>query len=305
MKEITYSVVIPCFNCEKSIERALLSVYEQTFAPHQVICVNNNSTDATSQIIKNLQIKFNSLILVDETKQGASPTRNKGISIVDSDYIQFLDADDLLLPKKIESQLSLVDSNEPLPLIVGSYISKNNLDDTGRLIKPNYDKWIGLLRGQLGYTVANLWPTKWVQQLKGFNAELKTSEEYELLFRLLKENVSIIIAESALTIKINDNAHSLTKLNQSENWERFINLRMDIIQFLDSKGILNNSHYMAAFDAIRVGYNFNKKYSTQVYNVLLKNKFKIHVTETSSKKYALLFKIFGFPMADIIINKLK
>lgn len=82
------SVVIPAFNEEKYIERALESVTNQITAPDEIIVVNNNSTDKTVKIAE----KFG-VTIISEKEQGMIPTRNRGFNTAKHDIIARIDAD--------------------------------------------------------------------------------------------------------------------------------------------------------------------------------------------------------------------
>ena len=95
------SVIIPSYNRAYSIERALKSVFRQTYQPNEVILIDNYSTDNTKDIAQ----KFNKLIYVVEKNKGVSFARNKGIKTAKSSWIAFLDSDDEWLPNKLEKQI--------------------------------------------------------------------------------------------------------------------------------------------------------------------------------------------------------
>ena len=97
----TVSVVIPTYNRINFIFRAIDSVLKQTYPIHQIIVVDNNSTDNTSEILRN---KYSKIEILFENKQGVSSARNKGIKYSKSDWIALLDSDDSWEPKKIEKQ---------------------------------------------------------------------------------------------------------------------------------------------------------------------------------------------------------
>ena len=75
----TVSVVIPTYNRINSISRAIDSVLKQTHPINQIIVVDNNSTDNTSEILKN---KYSKIEILVEQKQGVSFARNKGICLL-------------------------------------------------------------------------------------------------------------------------------------------------------------------------------------------------------------------------------
>lgn len=90
------SVIIPAYNCEKTIIRAIRSTGVYLTNQIEVIVVNNGSTDNTETLIKN-EAKNNKNIIYVESEKGVSNARNKGIEMVTAEWITFLDADDYLI----------------------------------------------------------------------------------------------------------------------------------------------------------------------------------------------------------------
>jgi len=105
----TVSVVIPTYNRINFLFRAIDSILKQTYPIHQIIVVDNNSTDNTSEILRN---KYTKIEILSEHKQGVSSARNKGIKFSNSDWIALLDSDDSWKPEKIEKQLSLYEKSK-------------------------------------------------------------------------------------------------------------------------------------------------------------------------------------------------
>lgn len=114
------SVVIPCYNAEKTIVRALDSIVNQTLLPLEVIIVDDKSTDSSCDVIKNyakeqehrLKIK---LIELDKNS-GPAKARNIGWDNAYGDYIAFLDADDSWHPQKIELQYGYMQEHPDVAL---------------------------------------------------------------------------------------------------------------------------------------------------------------------------------------------
>ena len=97
------SVIIPAFNAEKSIERAVFSVLQQTYAAVEIIIIDDCSTDCTFEILEDLKGKTSSLRLIrHRANSGVSASRNSGLEIATGDWITFLDADDYLQNNYIE-----------------------------------------------------------------------------------------------------------------------------------------------------------------------------------------------------------
>jgi len=98
----TISVIIPCFNSEKWIRETLESVIGQGLNDIEIIVVDDGSTDSSAQIVKD---EFPSVRLIKTGNQGASKARNIGTDSSSGEFIQYLDADDMLAPGKLKLQL--------------------------------------------------------------------------------------------------------------------------------------------------------------------------------------------------------
>lgn len=96
------SVIIPCFNQGEYLSDAINSVIKQTYKSIEIIVVNDGSIDNTDE---RAALFGESIHYYKTENQGVSKARNFGLSKASGDYIQFLDADDILLPNKIYTQL--------------------------------------------------------------------------------------------------------------------------------------------------------------------------------------------------------
>ncbi len=103
----TISVVIPCFNSATTIERALRSVEHQTIAPHEVLVVDDASSDNTTSVVRSFatQSSLNIRVIEQQKNGGPSVARNAGWQLATGEYIAFLDADDMWHPQKLEIQM--------------------------------------------------------------------------------------------------------------------------------------------------------------------------------------------------------
>lgn len=100
LKNPGFSVVIPLYNKVGQIASTLASVFAQTLPPHEVIVVDNGSTDGSVEAVA--AIAHPSLRLLRETRRGPGPARNRGIAEAEGEWIAFLDADDLWAPNHLE-----------------------------------------------------------------------------------------------------------------------------------------------------------------------------------------------------------
>lgn len=88
------SIIIPCYNVEKHIEKCVQSVLNQTFADFELLLLDDGSTDQTLDIIKKCEKRDPRIKVFTHANRGVSYTRNKGIELAAADYIMFIDGDD-------------------------------------------------------------------------------------------------------------------------------------------------------------------------------------------------------------------
>ncbi|MDB5287595.1 MAG: hypothetical protein JWR05_2544 [Mucilaginibacter sp.] len=106
MPEPLVSIIIPVYNAEKYLASAIQSAIVQTWSNKEIIIVDDGSTDNSLAIAKTFEGEC--VKVFNQKNKGASAARNKGLQEAKGEYIQFLDADDLLNKIKIESQVNLL-----------------------------------------------------------------------------------------------------------------------------------------------------------------------------------------------------
>lgn len=111
------SVVIPTYNREKWISKAIDSVLAQTYTGLEIIVVDDGSTDQTRQLIDNYgdRVRY-----IYQRNTGVSSARNRGILEARGEWIAFLDSDDEWLPEKLESQLDLADRYPQIVMVASN-----------------------------------------------------------------------------------------------------------------------------------------------------------------------------------------
>ena len=93
---IKYSVIIPVYNSEKTIDRCLQSLLSQKRADVEIIVIDDGSEDRSGEILSKYAEKNNTLILLRQENSGVSVARNTGIEKASGDYILFVDSDDFV-----------------------------------------------------------------------------------------------------------------------------------------------------------------------------------------------------------------
>lgn len=120
MKKI--SIIIPCYNAEDTIKKCLDSIICQTIKPYEVIIIDDGSTDNTTKICKEyITNEYNNFKYYRKQNGGVSSARNMGIDRAKGDYLAFIDADDTIDEKYIET-LSMIVNNSNSDIIVFSFV---------------------------------------------------------------------------------------------------------------------------------------------------------------------------------------
>lgn len=96
------SIIIPCYNVEKFVQKCTESILLQNGFDFEIILVNDGSKDKTLDILENLVEKDHRIKVINQENQGLSGARNTGIENAKGDYIMFVDADDWLEPNAFE-----------------------------------------------------------------------------------------------------------------------------------------------------------------------------------------------------------
>ena len=113
------SILIPAHNAHQWITESIDSALAQTWARKEIIVVDDGSTDDTLEIVERYATR--GVKVVGQANQGAAVARNTALAHSQGDYIQWLDADDILDPRKVESQVRALDGHGPRTLLSGAW----------------------------------------------------------------------------------------------------------------------------------------------------------------------------------------
>ncbi len=125
MSKTTIAIVVPVFNVENYVEQTLESIKNQLSSPDEVIIINDGSTDNSSQIINNYNNEEGWRI-IHKNNEGLGLTRNYGRSIAKSEYIYFLDSDDIVKNNLILRLREIIQQNDQPDMILFSGETFNN-----------------------------------------------------------------------------------------------------------------------------------------------------------------------------------
>ena len=96
------SIVVPVFNVEKYLDECLKSILNQTYNNFELILINDGSTDKSGVICDEYRKKYNNIKVIHQENQGQAVARNNGVKISKSEWIMFVDSDDVIHPYLLE-----------------------------------------------------------------------------------------------------------------------------------------------------------------------------------------------------------
>lgn len=183
------SIVIPCWNAVRYVGEAIESALAQTYPNREVIVIDDGSTDDSIDVIRSYG---------DRTRwesgpnRGACAARNRGIELAVGDFIQFLDADDLLYPEKIERQISAV-VRESHSIVYSDFVVTDMTTGEALEVPTNHyageDGVVFALRRPRLRTAAPIHRKEHLLSIGGFDETLSCAQEYDLHCRLACEGL--------------------------------------------------------------------------------------------------------------------
>jgi len=117
-----FSVIIPAFNCAATLARAIESVRAQSWPAHEIIVVDDGSTDATADEAS----RFDDVRLIRQRNSGVSVARNAGVAVASGDWLAFLDADDWYVTDRLKWHAEWIAEDATLDCLTGDYEYRND-----------------------------------------------------------------------------------------------------------------------------------------------------------------------------------
>ncbi|MCL2597331.1 MAG: glycosyltransferase family 2 protein [Paludibacter sp.] len=144
MQEIKFSIIVPVYNTpEVLLRRCLDSVVNQDYKHFEIVLVNDGSTDDSLCVLKEYQVSYNNIKIIDKKNEGISAARNTGIDASTGDYTLFVDSDDYLLRNTVLTELSKILEKDDCDCIYfpGANAGENS-DGTVWYVENHYDEKI-------------------------------------------------------------------------------------------------------------------------------------------------------------------
>jgi glycosyltransferase involved in cell wall biosynthesis len=199
-------VIIPAFNREDVIERAVASVCRQSFTDLEIIVIDDGSTDNTEGIVRSIRderIRY----LRFRGNRGSAAARNEGLKVAGGKYVAFLDSDDEWLPAKIEKQVALMETLDDQWGIcqTGAQIIADGLPkqpfiprviESGEVYRP-------LIFGKVPFLTPTLMFRKTILPQVGlFDERLRRGQDLEFLLRVFARCKMAVVSEPLAVVHL-------------------------------------------------------------------------------------------------------
>lgn len=181
------SILIPCYNAERWIGQCIESALAQTWAEKEVIVVDDGSTDGSLKVIQS----FGDCIRFETgPNRGGNVARNRLLELSRGEWLQYLDADDYLMPDKVEKQMRFIETNPETDVVFSRVIQETHeggkVSQGVSLMLEPLDPWCLLVRWDLPQTGALLWRKMAIVAAGAWKVDQPCCQEHELYLRALK-----------------------------------------------------------------------------------------------------------------------
>lgn len=232
MTQVT--IVVPSYNCRRFVGATLDSVRRQTVPPSAVVVVDDGSTDGTGRFIA---AQYPEVTYVRQDNAGVATARNRGLSMAATDWVMFLDADDVLAPTALDSLLRVATDD------VVIYGNKTKIDEDGTLIEhvTNRDctgRVPAAARACFGGAAFEpgcaIVPRRLAVELGGFDQRYAPCEDRHFWVRCGALTEFRHVPEVVMHYRVRPGSHSK---NRARQVRASVSTRIDLLDWFVSRGI--------------------------------------------------------------------
>lgn len=218
------SVLIPCYNAERWVAETLDSVFTQTWPNLEVILVNDGSTDGTNKILERYHAR--GLKVIDQPNGGQTAALNRCLEAARGEFIQYLDADDLLAADKIAIQMNRLSAT---PNCIASAEWARFSTDPSQSMFKRYSTWQDMapvdwlvedwqVGGGMMYPAMWLLPRTIVQRIGPWREDLNLTNDTEYFTRAVLASDCVLFCPGARTYYRSGVAGSLSGTKTHRGW---------------------------------------------------------------------------------------
>jgi glycosyltransferase involved in cell wall biosynthesis len=306
------SIIIPLYNAEGYITETIASALNQTWRNKEIIIVDDGSTDNSLAVAK--KFEHEDIKIFSQANKGASAARNKGLAEAKGDYIQFLDADDLLSPNKIENQVALLQGKSNS---IANCATVYFLDGEAPYTKQPIHEWhhqnwadnvYFLLKlydgGDMVAIHAWLTPRAIIDKAGPWDENLTVDDDGEYFCRVVLSSQEIIYSQQSICYyRKYKNGRSLSNVkNYNANKSLLLSttLKLEHLQKKTNNPLVNKAIARLLMENIVMFYPAYKDLYTIANNLLKKLGGTDYVPILGGKQLELLKKLLGWKVARLL-----
>lgn len=206
-----FSVIMPLFNKERYVKKAIESVIAQTYRDFELIITDDGSTDNSLDVVRGLKIEDRRLKILTQSNSGVAAARNNGVAKSKGEYVCFLDADDWWEPTFLKEMDRLIQEYPEAGLYATNYVYyKPEKTHVALKLERGYMNYPeAYLHGEMPvWTGAVCMPRKVFDEMGGFPVGIKLGEDF-LLWAKTALHYKVAFCEKALAYYNNDVPASL------------------------------------------------------------------------------------------------
>jgi glycosyltransferase involved in cell wall biosynthesis len=298
------SILIPCYNAERWITEAIESALAQTWSNKEIIVVDDGSTDRSLDMIR----KFDGRIRWESgPNRGGGSARNQLLDLARGEWLQYLDADDYLLPPKISQQMEFIGQQSGLDLVFGPITLEHWSSRAARCellpIPEPHDPWMLLASWRLPQTGAPVWRRQAIIDVGGWKIDQPCCQEHELYLRLLIHEKRFSYHHSNGAVYRQWSTETVCKQDIPEVHRRRLDIERRLHDHLARKNILTPERLhainQALFEIARIAWQYDSRLASGIMRSVKLSDPKFSPTGTAAPpQYRLVFKSLGFETAE-------
>ena len=299
------SILIPCYNAERWVAQAIESALAQTWSEKEVIVVDDGSKDGSLEVIKRFS---NRVGWETGPNRGGNVARNRLLELAQGEWLQYLDADDYLLPLKIERQLGFLREHPTCDLVYSPTLwvnwSEAGTTQEVTAIREPHDPWILLARWWLPQTGGPLWRRQALIDVRGWKPDQPCCQEHELYLRLLQAGAEFrYFGECHAAYRHWSQNATVSKHSRAELRCRRLEIKERMEQFLESRGKLTPARMQALnqarFELARGAWLEDPAEATKIVGAIKKRQPEFVPEPPAARgQYRWLYQTFGFTAAE-------
>lgn len=240
------TIGIPLYNAARWIEQSVESCLSQNWLDIEVIVVDDGSTDASLQLLQKYKDR---ITLVCQKQRGSNFARNRILALASGQWIQFLDADDYLLPDKISKQLESEESRGSDVIFSPVTIEAHNGGSISRQVFPSaneQDLYLRWINWELSQTGTLLWKKNALLGIGGWNVQYQCCQDNEICFRALKSKLKFSFVDHPGAVYRVWSNTTISNRNPALVAKVRTELLEEMLTWLDRRGELKAVHANAA-----------------------------------------------------------